>query len=444
MTERRAIETIRPNDYNPNRIPESKFKSLVKNFKRFGYVQPILIDQDGTIIDGYHRWMAAKECGYKELECVIFKKKEDIKEYRKILTLAMNNLRGENDEGLLIEIIEEVNRSLQIDDIADLTGFEEKYLEKLLKQGKYADKEEIEDQVPDIDECTAIKPGDIIQIGKHILLCGDSTDEKQVSKLMGDQKADAVFTDPPYGVSYKGTNNPNGKPWTIITGDKLRGDKLYQMLAGAFEQIAKRTKDQAAVYICYASRNHTIFETAIQQAGMQARQQLIWVKHLVLGHSDYHWSHEPILYCTKEKRAKWYGDRTGTTIILNSNKRDLMKMKKEKLVEAMIQIKEQSTALKIKKDNWSEYLHPTQKPVQLSQRAIENSTPLAGLIYEPFAGSGSTIIAAEKTGRECRAMEIDPHYCAVIIERFCIYAETNNIKINGKKVKWNEYKDSKF
>lgn len=282
----------------------------------------------------------------------------------------------------------------------------------------------IENDIPPLDEPEDIfvQPGDIYELGGHRLYCGDSTTD--LSKLFKKgEKARMVFTDPPYGVSYKGTNNPNGKEWAVIKGDDLRGDALYQMLLGAFKNIEKHTVPAPAVYICYASNNHIQFETAITEAKLRVRQQLIWAKHMVLGHSDYHWAHEPILYCSKEKSAEvWNSDRARTTqLVKMKTLEELDKMKKEEMLETLKEIWNASTVLAIKKDPANEYIHPTQKPVALPEMCIRNSSYPEDIVFEPFCGSGSTLIACEKAGRICRACELDPQYVQQIIKRFHKY-----------------------
>lgn len=283
-------------------------------------------------------------------------------------------------------------------------------------------------------DCPVIaKPGMMFDLGRHRLLCGDSTDGQAVKKLFEKKKADMVFTDPLYGVSYKGTNNPNDREWEVIKGDDLRGDDLFKLIYNVFRHVPGITGPAPAIYVCYASKNHTIFERALDKAGLVIRQQLIWQKHMVLGHSDYHWAHEPIFYCTKENRATWHGDRTATTQVLNSSLSDFDQMKKEELIELLAKMKERATVWDISKDPAGEYVHPTQKPVALAEQAIHNSSPVRGLVYDPFAGSGSTLIAAEKNKRTCYLADEDRHYCDVIVQRYTRWCRENNIKGELKK-----------
>lgn len=230
--------------------------------------------------------------------------------------------------------------------------------------------------------------------------------------------ADMCFTDPPYGVSYKGTNNPNGRDWGVMNGDDLRKDDLFNFLLPIYKNIFKHTKDKAALYSCYASSNHIIFENALMEAGFRVKQQLIWSKGHVLGHSDYHWCHEPILYCVKkDENSEWYGDRTHKTM-LRDEKIDLKELNKEQLLEILTAIQEQSDVIEIQKDASQTYLHPTQKPVALSRGMIKNSSRPNELVLEPCSGSGSTLMACETGNRTCYAMEISPAFVDVAVKRW--------------------------
>jgi len=273
----------------------------------------------------------------------------------------------------------------------------------------------------------------------HRLMCGDSTKPEDFEKLMKKNKADLCWADPPYGVSYKGTNNPNGKPWGIMENDDIRGEKLYQFLEAAYRNIYNYTKEGAGLYTCYASINHIIFEQTLNSAGFIVKQQLIWEKGHVLGHSDYHWSHEPILYCRRgDKNTTWYGDRTQKTVLLQATIENLQELKKEDLIEIISKIREQSDLIKESKDPTTQYLHATQKPVNLSRRMIKNSTRPKDVVLDPFGGSGSVIMACESTTRTCYCMEIEPKYCDVILTRWAKYTEKDPVRSDGKK--WSELK----
>lgn len=270
----------------------------------------------------------------------------------------------------------------------------------------------------DEDVESRVLPGDIYMLGDHRLMCGDSTKPEDVEKLMAGDIADMVFTDPPYGVSYVGTNNPNGKEWQMIANDDLRGDSLFQFLTHAFKNLADNLKSDGAFYVWFASSNHIEFETALKMAGLRVKQELIWDKGMVLGHGDYHWAYEPCLYGThKDKNCTWYGDRTQKTF-LAMNRTEIRDLKKEELVDILLRLHEGRSCWRIDRDNTTEYIHPTQKPIALPGRGIKNSSCAGQIVLDLFGGSGSTMMACEQLGRKARIMEFDTKYCDKIITRW--------------------------
>ena len=283
-------------------------------------------------------------------------------------------------------------------------------------------KDEPEVVEDDFDEDEDVEPiallGDVYMLGDHRLMCGDSTKPEDVEKLMSGDIADMVFTDPPYGVSYVGTNNPNGKEWQMIANDDLRGDSLFQFLAHAFKNLADNLKSDGAFYVWFASSNHIEFETALKMAGLRVKQELIWDKGMVLGHSDYHWAYEPCLYGThKDKNCTWYGDRTQKTF-LAMNRTEIRDLKKEELVDILLHLHEGRSCWRIARDNATEYIHPTQKPIALPGIGIKNSSCAGQIVLDLFGGIGSTMMACEQLGRKARIMEFDPKYCDKIITRW--------------------------
>lgn len=270
----------------------------------------------------------------------------------------------------------------------------------------------------------------IYKLGEHILMCGDSTKANDVDILMNGELADLVFTDPPYGVSYKGTNNPNGREWEIIKNDTLRGNELFLFLLEAFKNIKRKLKLGGAFYIWYANSNSMEFETALLGAELKKKQILIWQKGLVLGHSDYHWSYEPCIYgCHPDKNCEWYGDRCQTTY-WNLNPIDIDKLKKEDAIAILKKLYEDKDVWEIKRDNVNDYIHPTQKPIGLAGKALNNSSQKGMIVLDLFGGSGSTLMACEQLGRKARIMEFDPKYVDAIIQRWETYTGQKAEKIN--------------
>jgi len=292
----------------------------------------------------------------------------------------------------------------------EFTGFTEAEIDKIMDPNE---KFNVGDKEPKIK----IEKGDIYQLGDHRLICGDSTEEETYNKLIPKgQSIHMVFTDPPYGVSYSGTNNPNGRDWKVIEGDDLRGDKLYELIRDSFKQVNEYLIQNGAIYVFHASANQIIFEKALNEANFQVKQQLIWHKHHILGHSHYHWCHEPIFYASRiNENPFFYGTRANKTVI---SKIDPENMTLEELKRFVEKIKKESTVWEIKKDSTKDYIHPTQKPTKLAIRAIVNSSKKKNNVLDPFGGSGSTLMACEEKERNCYLIELDPVFCSHIIERW--------------------------
>jgi DNA modification methylase len=273
-----------------------------------------------------------------------------------------------------------------------------------------------DDDVPEMPAQIVIKEGDLIKLGDHRLLCGDSTKVKDVKKLMGVKKCDLVFTDPPYGVSYADKNKflnelDNGnRIQENIKNDHMTVEETGELWANVFQVWASFHADYSSFYICAPQGTlSAVLIDVLNQNKHLFKHQLIWAKNNhVLGRSDYNYKHESILYGWQHKH-KFYGEG------------------------------EQKTSLWEYDKNLVNDLHPTMKPVALMQNALLNSSEKGMIVADYFLGSGSTLIAAEKTGRKCFGMEIDPHYCQVIVQRWCDYTERDDATINGKKLSWSEF-----
>lgn len=271
------------------------------------------------------------------------------------------------------------------------------------------------DEVPEPPAKPKTKRGQIFRLGEHRLMCGDSTDWKDVGKLMGGERARLIFTDPPYGVSYVGVA---GSKQEMIKNDELRGANLLKFLVAAFECMAKASVDNPAAYIFHASINQRQFEDALEKAGFRVKQQLIWNKGMILSRADYHWAHEPMFYAVKQGRnCDWYGDRTSKTIQA-LHQPDIEKMKREDLVAILKAAMSTTTNWEFKREAVQSYVHPTQKPVALVGVAIKNSSRRGDLVLDPFGGSGSTLMACDIMHRRCCTMELDPKFCDVILARW--------------------------
>ena len=385
----KRVDEIIPYEKNP-RINDAAVDAVAQSIKEFGFRVPIVLDKNNVIITGHTRLRSAKSIGLTEVPCIIAENltPEQVQAYR-----IADNKTGEiaewNYDLLPIEL-----RDLQEKDFdLSLLGFDTDELDRLLngssEENVVAEGETDADAVPDIPEDPVSQPGVIYQLGKHRLMCGDSTRAEDVARLMNSGKADLVFTDPPYGVSYRGVNNPGGRLWEVIENDDLRGEKLSEFLLAAFKNLKASLREKRAFYIWYASSNHLQFEHAIIDAGLKSKQVLFWNKGMILGHSDYHWAAEPCFYgCHEGENCEWFGDRCQTTV------------------------------WDIKRDNTREYVHPTQKPTALAIKAIFNSSKAGETVLDLFGGSGSTLIACEQTNRVNCTMEFDPKYVDVIRRRW--------------------------
>lgn len=410
------INSIKPYKNNAKLHPKEQIEQIKKSIEMFGMDDPIGIWKD-EIVEGHGRLIACKELGMTEVPIIRLDHLTD--EERRAYTLAHNKLTMNSDFD--IDILNEELGNFDTIDMSDF-GFD-------LDLNEADETEVIEDEVPELPEEPKAKLGDIYQLGNHRLMCGDSTNPEDVDKLMQDEKADLVFTDPPYGVSYRGTNNPNGREWEIIKNDKLRGDDLFLFLLEAFKNIKRKLKIGGAFYIWYANSNAVQFETAVEGAELHKKQIIIWQKGMVLGHSDYHWTYEPCIYgCHPEKNSVWYGDRAQKTL-WDFNKKEIADMKKDEMQALLERLYNDKDVWEIRRDPVNEYVHPTQKPVALSAKALHNSSKRDDIVLDLFGGSGSTLMGCEQLGRKARIMEFDPKYVDVIIERWENFTGDKAIKL---------------
>lgn len=379
-----AIDKIIPYEKNP-RKNDVAVDAVAASIKEFGFKIPILLDKNGTIIAGHTRLKAAIKLGLKEVPCICA---DDLNEEQvKALRLADNKTAelADWDFDLLNDEL------LDIIDI-DMTSFG---FEKLLDARP--DLEDEEDFDVDAEVPAIVNAGERYQLGNHILMCGDSTNKEDVTKLLRGGVADLLLTDPPYNVNYSGGT----KEKLTIANDDMDDSSFYQFLIDAFANADSVMRPGAAFYIWHADSNGLTFRRACNDAGWQIRQCLIWVKNsMVLGRQDYQWKHEPCLYGWKDGASHYFvADRTETTV----REYDLNE--------------EKTTILRYDKPTSSK-LHPTMKPVKLMGDLIYNSSRKGDSVLDLFGGSGTTLIACEETGRNCYMMEYDPHYCDVIISRW--------------------------
>ncbi len=427
-----TIDDVKPYGKNAKKHPDDQLERLARCVKEVGWRIPALVNQKGTIVAGHGRWMSwlrfREELGLKPIWIIDDTGKTVSGEpeqaamtddQERMYRVADNSLNeSEWDKAILISELAEIPIEL-----LQITG-----LQRLLI--KHSD---MDDVVPALPITAKSKLGDLYEIGQHRILCGDSTKEETYKILMGSVKADMVFTDPPYNIDYHGQGKNTS---TGIMNDNMAKPQFVVFLTDAFKQWSDNVKRGTGIYIFHNPTSQMQFEEALRITGFEVRYQLIWNKpHAGLGMGDYRSKHEPFFYCsTKGTKPLFYGDRTNTTV-LNFQKSDselLAWAKKQREAEKAGKM----TIWTMKREPVQEYVHPTQKPVELVMYALANSSKVDDVVLDPFLGSGTTVIACHKTNRACYGVELDPKWVDVIVQRWVDFTENRNIKKNGDKVIW--------
>lgn len=395
------IEKLVPYVNNARTHSPEQINKLRSSLREFGFINPVIIDRDYGVIAGHGRILAAKEEKISEVPCVFA---EHLTEAQKKAYIIADN-RMAMDAGWDEELLRVEIEALQAEAFdLSLTGFDEKELADL-----FGDDAEVQEDDFDVDaeleKPVITKQGDVWTLGRHRLVCGDSTKAETYDVLMQGQKANLVVTDPPYNVNYEGTA---GK----IKNDNMASEKFYEFLFGALSNMAKVMADDASIYVFHADTEGLNFRRAFSDAGFYLSGCCIWMKpSLVLGRSPYQWRHEPCLYGWKKNgKHQWYTDRKQTTIW------EFDKTKKNTD-------------------------HPTMKPIPLLAYPIRNSSMSNTLILDPFGGSGSTLIACEQTDRSCFTIELDEKYCDVIVKRYIEQTGSSDgvtVERDGKVYKYTE------
>ncbi len=372
------IDRLVPYARNARTHSKEQILQLRSSLREFGFVNPVIVDKDLNIIAGHGRVLAAKEEGIAEVPCVFVEHLTEAQKRAYIIAdnrLAMN--AGWDAEMLSVELAELQGADFDI----SLLGFDEAELNKLMCAA-----ENVKDDDFDVEAELKAPPitrlGDVWTLGRHRLVCGDSTKADTFDLLMAGAKANLVITDPPYNVNYEGSA---GK----IKNDNMANDAFYSFLLAAFQNIEAVMADDASIYVFHADTEGLNFRRAFLDAGFYLSGCCIWKKNsLVLGRSPYQWQHEPVLYGWKKNgKHQWYTGRKETTIW------EFDKPKK----------------------NGD---HPTMKPIPLLAYPIMNSSMSNTLVLDPFGGSGSTLIACEQTDRSCYTIELDEKFCDVIVKRY--------------------------
>ncbi len=381
IIEKKNTADLLPADYNPRKDlkpGDAEYEKLKRSIEQFGYVEPVIWNQTtGRVVGGHQRLKVLMDMGMTEVDCVVVSMDE---EKEKALNIALNKISGDWDKDKLALLIADLQGA---DFDVSLTGFEPAEIDALFKDTlKDGVKDDDFDVGAELAQPTMTKPGDIWTLGRHRLICGDSTKAETYDLLMGNTKANLVITDPPYNVNYEGSA---GK----IKNDNMADEAFYNFLLDAYTQMHSAMADDASIYVFHADTEGLNFRRAFADAGFYLSGCCIWKKQsLVLGRSPYQWQHEPCLYGWKKNgKHQWYTGRKETTIW------EFDKPKK----------------------NGD---HPTMKPIPLLAYPIMNSSMSNSVVLDPFGGSGSTLIACEQTDRICYTVELDEKFCDVIVKRY--------------------------
>ncbi|WCG23476.1 site-specific DNA-methyltransferase [Vagococcus lutrae] len=404
IIEKIKVEQLIPAEYNPrkNLQPgDSEYEKIKRSLEEFGYVDPVIWNKTtGRIVGGHQRLKVLASMGRTEVECVVVELDE---EKEKALNVALNKISGDWDKEKLAVLMTDLDAA---DFDVSLTGFDAAEIDDLFKDTL---RDGVEDDDFDVDEELQNPPitmqGDIWLLGRHRLVCGDSTKKETFDKLMEDKKANLVVTDPPYNVDYEGSA---GK----IKNDNMNNDTFYQFLLDAFKNTEDALAKDGSIYVFHADTEGLNFRRAFEEAGFYLSGTCIWKKQsLVLGRSPYQWKHEPILFgWNKKGKHRWYSDRKQSTIWeFDKPKRNAD--------------------------------HPTMKPIALIAYPIMNSSLTNSIVLDPFGGSGSTLIASEQTDRICYMIELDEKFCDVIAKRYIEQVGTDEdvyVIRNNKRIAYSE------
>lgn len=403
--EKLKIETLNPAKYNPRKDlkpGDAEYKKLKRSFETFGYLELIVVNkQTGmTVISGHQRLKVLKELGYTELDCIV----TDVNEVtEKELNIAMNRIGGSWDDQKLADLVTDLYACAS--DVS-ITGLDPAEIDALFKKAIIDKiKEDDFDVDGELQNPAISKLGDLWILGRHRLVCGDSTKTETYTALMDGKLANLAVTDPPYNVNYEGTA---GK----IQNDNMSNDAFYTFLFDAFTNMERVLTSDSSIYVFHADTEGLNFRKAFTNAGFYLSGTCIWKKQsLVLGRSPYQWQHEPVLFGWKKKgKHMWYTDR------------------------------KQSTIWEFDKPRKNAD-HPTMKPLALIAYPIMNSSLSNCIVLDPFGGSGSTLIACEQTDRICNMIELDEKYCDVIIKRYIEQVGSDEEVIllrDGREIKYQQ------
>jgi DNA modification methylase len=398
-----SIDLLRPDPANPRRIGESELDSLTRSLRRFGFVQPVLARrQDGTVIGGHQRLVAARRLGLTTIPVIWL----DLTiEQARLLGLALNRISGSWDDQLLARLLADLQSSPGID--LSLSGFGDDEVRDLLRSLDAREKRErieifdLDDALAEATRVPRTKPGELWALGDHRLLVGDATRPEDVERVLAGRRAGMVFTDPPYNVSL-GDHGGQGRG---ARRRRIANDSLdpisWESFVRAWAQTLLSSAD-GAIYICMSSKELPLLSRVLAEEGGHWSDTLIWAKdRFVLGRADYQRAYEPIWYGWREGTGHtWCGDRDQADVWQIARPADAP-------------------------------LHPTMKPLSLMERAISNSSRTGDLVLDAFLGSGSTLVACERTGRICAGIELDPIYADVVLARWERFSGESAERLDG-------------
>ena len=404
----KMVETSKLIPYvnNARTHSQEQVNKLRGSLREFGFINPVIIDSDFNVIAGHGRLMAAKEEGIEEVPCVLV---DYLTEAQKKAYILADN-RYAQDAGWDEELLRLEIESLEgMDFDVSLTGFDDQEIADLFADGESTGAEDDDFDLSDaLEKAAFVERGDVWQVGRHRLMCGDATSPEDVATLMDGKKANLIITDPPYNVAFESSDGLS------IKNDKMENDKFYEFLLAAFKNMAEHLEKGGSAYVFHADTEGLNFRKAFIDAGFHLSGCCIWVKNsLVLGRSDYQWQHEPVLYGFLQNGKHYWSKNAGRsqTTIWNFDK-----PKKNKN-------------------------HPTSKPLDLLAYPIGNSSQENAIVIDTFGGSGSTLMTCEQTNRICHTMELDEKYASVILRRYVEDTDdAENVYVirNGEKLMYSD------
>ena len=400
------VSELIPYVNNARTHSQEQVNKLRSSLREFGFVNPVIIDQDKNVIAGHGRLMAAKEEGIEEVPCVLV---DYLSEAQKKAYILADN-RYAQDAGWDEELLRLEIESLEgMDFDVSLTGFDDQEIADLFADDESTGAEDDDFDLSDaLEKAAFVERGDVWQVGRHRLMCGDATSPEDVATLMDGKKANLIITDPPYNVAFESSDGLS------IKNDKMENDKFYEFLLAAFKNMAEHLEKGGSAYVFHADTEGLNFRKAFIDAGFHLSGCCIWVKNsLVLGRSDYQWQHEPVLYGFLQNGKHYWSKNAGRsqTTIWNFDK-----PKKNKN-------------------------HPTSKPLDLLAYPIGNSSQENAIVIDTFGGSGSTLMTCEQTNRICHTMELDEKYASVILRRYVEDTDdAENVYVirNGEKLMYSD------